>query len=134
MTDRGKKITAIIVISSVVLIGAGIGLYYYLRKPKDDESTDESIDSSSSSSSSGKCVLRGIPTELKDKNGVIAFQTWLDERYPYWHLYSKTNKYTNVCKATTGHDRVATEGCGSYGCQTQGLWDKYKDEYLKSKS
>jgi hypothetical protein len=41
MTDRGKKITAIIVISSVVLIGAGIGLYYYLRKPKDDESTDE---------------------------------------------------------------------------------------------
>jgi hypothetical protein len=129
MTPRAKKITIIVAISSVVLIGAGIGLYYYLRKPKDDESSDES--SSSSSSSSGSCDLKGIPSELKDKNGVIAFQTWLDEKYPYWHLYSKTGKYTNVCKATTGHDRVATEGCGSYGCQTQNLWTKYKDEYLK---
>ena len=56
-----------------------------------------------------------IPEELKDSEGVIKFQTWMEENHKGWYKGSKPID-------------------GIFGPQTKAAWDnkKYKDEYLKS--
>jgi hypothetical protein len=62
-----------------------------------------------------------IPTELKDINGVKAFQDWLDINHKGW--------------ATGYNDGVLNKigkGYGRMGPRTTKAWTSYKDEYLKS--
>jgi hypothetical protein len=56
-----------------------------------------------------------IPEELKDSEGVIKFQTWMEENHKGWYKGSRPID-------------------GIFGPQTKAAWDnkKYKDEYLKS--
>jgi len=133
---KGLSITATWIIISTVLIGTGLGLYFLLRKPKEEESTEdtESTDDGSSSSSSSSSSSEKIKIEKPSWVDAKKFQTWMDDNHPYF--YKDTDgKYKNFCKATTGHDRVA-KVCGGWGEQTQKAWNKYSKgygEYVKTK-
>jgi hypothetical protein len=60
-----------------------------------------------------------IPTELKDINGVKAFQDWLDENKAGW-----ASGYANNILNKTG------KGYGRMGPRTSKAWGLFKDEYL----
>lgn len=60
------------------------------------------------------------PTELKDANGVKAFQDWLDKNKAGW-----ATGYANGVLNKTG------TGYGRMGPRTSKAWASYKDEYLK---
>lgn len=56
-----------------------------------------------------------IPTELKDKNGVMAFQTYLDQKYPQgWAVRADGTKYITGGKPEMGY--------GRYGSNTARMW------------
>lgn len=62
-----------------------------------------------------------IPAELKDKNGVMVFQNWLDGNHAGW--------------ATGYRDGILKQGAngggyGSFGPRTQKAWSQYGKEYL----
>jgi hypothetical protein len=61
-----------------------------------------------------------IPKELKDANGVMKFQDWLDGTHPGWH-----KKYN-----TLGSD--PKKGYGKFGPNTSAAYKLYKEEYLKT--
>ncbi len=60
-----------------------------------------------------------IPTELKDINGVKAFQDWLDENKAGW-----ASGYANGVLNKLG------KGYGRMGPRTSKAWGLFKDEYL----
>jgi hypothetical protein len=60
-----------------------------------------------------------IPTELKDINGVKAFQDWLDENKAGW-----ASGYANGVLNKLG------KGYGRMGPRTTKAWGLFKDEYL----
>ena len=62
-----------------------------------------------------------IPTELKDINGVKAFQDWLDKNHVGWATGYNGGMLNKVGK-----------GYGRMGPRTTNSWSQYKDEYLKS--
>jgi hypothetical protein len=63
-----------------------------------------------------------IPTELKNTEGVRAFQDWLDTNHPGWATGFKDGKL------------MKGRGYGTYGPRTSAAWAKYKDEYLNKKT
>jgi hypothetical protein len=66
-------------------------------------------------------VTPSIPTELKDINGVKAFQDWLDTNHKGW-----ATGYGGGVLNKTGR------GYGRMGPRTTKAWGQYKTEYLKS--
>jgi hypothetical protein len=64
-----------------------------------------------------------IPSELKDENGVKAFQDWLDVNAAGWATGYKEGI---INKGQNGG------GYGRFGPRTQKGWATYKDTYLKS--
>lgn len=70
-----------------------------------------------------------IPTELKDVNGVKAFQDWLD--------INKNDSTLGAGKgwATGFKDGklLRAKGYGNFGPRTQKAWPQYKQEYLEQK-
>lgn len=68
----------------------------------------------------GGSTVTQTPTELKDVNGVKAFQDWLDVNKAGW-----ATGYANNILNKTG------SGYGRMGPRTTKAWASYKDEYLK---
>jgi hypothetical protein len=63
-----------------------------------------------------------IPPELKDENGVRAFQTWLDTNKAGW------------ATGFTGGKLNRAGGYGRFGPRTSRAWSSYGNEYIKSLS
>jgi hypothetical protein len=64
-----------------------------------------------------------IPTELKDKTGIMAFQDWLDTNAVGWATGYKEGI---INRGQNGR------GYGTYGPRTIAAWGKYKTNYLTS--
>jgi hypothetical protein len=64
-----------------------------------------------------------IPTELKDKTGIMAFQDWLDNNAKGWATGYKEGI---INRGQNGR------GYGTYGPRTIAAWGKYKTNYLTS--
>ena len=138
MATTGKKggSAMIWVIGGLILVAGGIGAYFLLRKPKEDEDavdtdtdtdTTEVIDTGSGSGSS----TSDTPTELNDSTKVKAFQDWLDTNKPCWVLDSD-GKYKNLSKNVGKCDRnTGGNGYGNYGKNTANAWKSFGAEYLK---
>ena len=62
-----------------------------------------------------------IPQELKDVNGVKAFQDWLDTKAPGW-----LKKYGTI-------NKDPKKGYGKFGPSTSAAWEKYKGTYFTGK-
>ena len=130
-------------IASVLVVGAGVGLYFILRKKKKDERSAEgsgSIDSGAGTKEEKKvsvpaqCKPKKAPTELKTAGLVADFQEWLDKTHPLWYEDKKTGKYTNICvKNVEGKILDSGKYCGQYGCGTEKAWGIWGGEYVKSK-
>ena len=132
-----KKTNKVLIwtIVSVVVIGAGVGLYFLLRKPKkEEEKVDEESNQEKATSGGGSSASKTVKIDKPDWVNPKKFQTWMDENYPYFYK-DIDGKYKNFCKATTGFERVA-KVCGGWGEQTQKAWNKYGkkyNEYVKQK-
>jgi hypothetical protein len=115
---------------SILVIGGGIGLYFLLKKPKDEESTEDTGGTEDKSTSgSGSSKSENVKIDKPDWVDTKKFQTWMDENHPYF--YKDTDgKYKNFCKATTGYERVS-KVCGGWGQQTQKAWNTYGKKYAE---
>jgi hypothetical protein len=114
-------------IASVLVVGAGVGLYFLLRKPKEEEKAEEEEESKTedkSTSGGGQSAPKKakvcVPTDdsMKKKETVAKFHRFLDTTKPLW--YKDTDgKYKNLCIADPKNPtKINNNLCGSYGCQT----------------
>ena len=115
---------------SILVICGGIGLYFLLKKPKEEESSEDTgVTEDKSTSGSGSSKSESVKIDKPDWVDTKKFQTWMDENHPYF--YKDTDgKYKNFCKATTGYERVA-KVCGGWGQQTQKAWNNYGKKYAE---
>jgi hypothetical protein len=124
-------------IASVLVVGAGVGLYFLLKKPKDEESSEDTAEATEDKSTSGgggsekKSYTPKAPAELSTPALVRDFQSLMDTKHRCWYKNSKDNKYYNICGKWADCTRVYEDGkwCGSYGAQTEKMWKKYGEEW-----
>lgn len=118
-------------IASVLVVGAGVGLYFLLRKPKDEESSEDSTEATEDKSTSGgggsapkkAKVCKATDESMKKKETVAKFHRWLDITKPLW--YKDTDgKYKNLCIADPKNPtKIKSSLCGQYGCQTENFYN-----------
>ena len=98
--------------SSVVLIGAGVFVWWkFFRTPKDDSTDTGTTDTPSSTGGS----YSGTPAPVDRPSDITAFQQ-----------YAKS-KGADLGKSGPNKDGVD----GQWGSKTQAAWDKYKTDYNK---
>ena len=134
MTKASK--TAIILTTTLVIVGVGGYLVYtYLIKPaknKKDSNVDKATKSDSTTNSSNSETLSkgDSPQIIKAKSSdtpttqadIINFQNWLNKNHAGW-----ATGYTG------GVVNSGDSGYGSFGTLTQAAWNLYKDEYISQK-
>jgi hypothetical protein len=141
---KGLSTTAKVLIASAVVIGAGVGLYLILKKKKKGEEKDEeqlvvsesgggkTVEEKKSGCKTPNLGCKVVrPAELKTEEDVKKFQRFLDANHPLWYQDASDCKYKNLCEKSAD-GRLASKGCGSYGCQTQGAWNKWGTSYISS--
>ena len=141
----------VIAIASVVLIGVGVGLYFLLRKKEgegegegegEEEDTKAPVvtgdEGGGSTEPSTSCKYKA-PTGLtisapewmrSSKSNVKAFQTWVDKNKGFAFLDVENCAYVNFC--TGDRSTLKDKVCGSWGQQTQKMWNLYGEEYQKT--
>ena len=132
------------IIGGLVVIAGGVGAYFLLRKPKDQQSNDETGDDvtngdetsgGSTGASVGGFATGGggtftAPRELNTTDKIKAFQDWLDNNKPCW-LQDTDGKYKNLSKNVGQCDRnIGGKGYGTYGKNTANAWKTFGKEYL----
>lgn len=119
------------IIGSLILIGGGIGAYFLLRKPKDEEDVliaEPDIKEQEQNQSPSKPIVR--PSELDTTEKVKSFQDWMDKYRPLW--VNDNGKYKNLRVGTKDEPNRHMNGVGygSYGKNTDTAWTVFGKEYL----
>lgn len=86
-------------------------------------------DTNKSKADSSKIKIQ-IPEDLKDVNGVKAFQDWLDQNVTGWAKGYKDGK-VNKGQQNPG---FKSGGYGSFGPRTSAAWATYKNQYLNKQA
>ena len=72
--------------------------------------------------------------EPKSSSEIKSFQDWMDDKHPFW-IKDTDGKYKNLRKGPPKEPNrhIKGKGYGVFGPSTQGAWDNYGSEFLRSK-
>ena len=134
-TEKKSKKGLIIVIFSLLLVGGGVG-YYFWKKSQDEKEEKEKAEAEAKAKADansgggntgggntgggntggGNTGGGGTQNPIGDADAVKKFQDWLDIKYPTWLKGGKLNK---------------GGGYGSFGTNTSNAWTTYGVDYKK---